>query len=500
MSDGEAGVTLGDAAPAPGSPAGKTDLGLHRSVLGDLRVFGQSVAGIGPSLGAASLVPLAYATAAGAGWLTVAIGTVGILFVAGSIAILARHYASAGALYNLNPQGLGPWAGALTGANLIALVLLIIPLATVGCALSIGAFASSTGIATFSNAAYFVTSLIVVGLAAFLAYFDIRLSTSLFLIIELISMVLIIALLVVVLAHSPRIFDNSQLTLHGATAHGTLVGVVFIVLVFVGFEGATSLGLESRNPRRAVPIALLGAVLTVGVFDTFNAYVQSLGFSNLHLSLAASTSPLTTLANRYHASALADIVLVGVAFSWFAALLSWFVYGPRVFLTMSRERLLPRLLTTTSKRHGSPVVAVTISFVVCAAVLVVIFAASYSWANIISYFGSFTGYCAALEYFLVGGAVIAWTYRRGRISVPITLCGLGALAVMGLTFYYSFNPLPPYPLRGYIWAFFGVVVLGLVSYAVLRWRRPDVANQIGTTREDLTAETPAGVSQPEPSL
>jgi amino acid transporter len=461
------------------------DQGLHRGTLDDVRVFGQSVAGVGPCLGAVALIPLAYASAGSGGWLTVVIGTLGVLAVAGSVTIMARRQATAGALYHLNAHGLGRWAGFVTGVSLIALVTLILPFVTLGFAQALSDFSNSVGIGAFSSEAMLVCELLCIVAGAACAYLDIRVSTTLFLVVEFVSMILILAVLIVVLAHSPSIFDHAQLTLKGASVHGTLVGVVIIVLAFVGFEGSTSLGLESRRPERAIPIALIGAVLTIGLFFTFNAYVQTLGFSNLHLNLEDEAAPLSALAQHYHVSVLGDVVLLGVAASWFAAIISWLVYGPRVLLTMARERVLPATFAQASKRYGSPFMGITIWLVLCVVADLWIYFADYNVVDVFAAFSSFVGYCAALYYLLAGAAVIGWAYRRRELGPMIVAVGVAAVGIMGVAFYFSFVPMPPAPIRGFVYAFVGVLLFGLIAYGLLRTFAPRRVEAIGTLTEDV---------------
>jgi hypothetical protein len=68
---------------------------------------------------------------------------------------------------------------------------------------------------------------------------------------------------------------------------------------------------------------------------------------------------------------------------------------------------------------------------------------------------------------------------------------------MGIALYFSFVPLPPYPLRGYLWGFLGLVVAGLVVYALLHVFAPSKVARIGTTEEDLTADAAGAAMQPE---
>ena len=54
-----------------------------------------------------------------------------------------------------------------------------------------------------------------------------------------------------------------------------------MILAFGGFEGSTVLGLEAKNPRRALRLAVIGSVVAVAVFFLLNAYVQVLGFESM---------------------------------------------------------------------------------------------------------------------------------------------------------------------------------------------------------------------------
>ena len=59
---------------------------------------------------------------------------------------------------------------------------------------------------------------------------------------------------------------------------GVGLGVVFGVLSFVGFDAAATLGEETKNPRRNVPLAVGGALVGVGVFYVFATYALSAGY------------------------------------------------------------------------------------------------------------------------------------------------------------------------------------------------------------------------------
>ena len=122
------------------------DVALRRHVLSDSRLFGQSIANVAPTVGALALIPLAFAEAANGAWLTAVLATVGILAVGTNIAVLARRYVTAGALYNFVPQGLGRWSGFLVAVTLIGLVVIGGPFFAIGFGQAFAGFLAAVGV------------------------------------------------------------------------------------------------------------------------------------------------------------------------------------------------------------------------------------------------------------------------------------------------------------------------------------------------------------------
>ena len=59
---------------------------------------------------------------------------------------------------------------------------------------------------------------------------------------------------------------------------GIMFGVLYGVLIFVGFETAANLAEETADPKRAIPRAVLLSVAVVSVFYLIAAYAQVAGF------------------------------------------------------------------------------------------------------------------------------------------------------------------------------------------------------------------------------
>jgi amino acid transporter len=465
-------------------PVAAEETGLARHVLSEVQVLAESIGMIGPSLGASALIPLAFAQAGGASWLTVVIATLGMFAVAFVISELARRHVSMGALYTLIPKGLGPSGGLLAAGGFVLIALAGQIISVLGFGAALAQFLNSAfNIGSSSRAELVVLDLAGLFLASLLVLRGIRLSTSVLLVLEAISMTAISVLLIVVVAKHGDIFDAHQLKLEGATAHGVLVATTFLVLAFGGFESATALGFEAREPRRAIPIALFGSIAVVGVFFLVNAYIQILGFEGTGLKVADQAVPLGSLSDHYGVKWLGDIVLLGVTLSWFGVLCAWLNYAPRPLVAMADEGVLPKWLGRTNRRTGVPQAAVLFwaatYFVITLYLVVRGTNLTEAFANI----AVLAGYGYTLLYLLVAIAAVGYALRGGLRRISFVVAALVAGGVMVLVYWYSFNPLPDPPIDSYVYGF-AIFVAALVVGTVLAWLvAPDWLRRMGRIEE-----------------
>ena len=472
------------AAPRPEVGARSEGLGLHRGVLSSLQIFFQSVAGIGPTVGAVALIPLVFSVAGYSAWLTVVLATIGILGVGVCVSELAKRYVSPGALYNFVPQGLGASLGLITGGTVILMSVVAGPFLVIGIGQSASEFLSAVGLVNLSTGGVFALEVVALGIVTLIAYLEIRLSTRLLLIFELTSMTFIMILLVVILARHPGgPIDTRQFRLEGANLHGTLLAVVYMVLAFGAFESSASLSVEAKNPRRAVPVAVIWSVVFIGVFFVINAYVQVLGFEGLKTSLATQTAPLETLSHSVGAAWLGDIALLGVTISFFACTNAWLNYGSRCVFTMAHDKVLPRQLARAHPRHGSPYVSVLSLSIVWFAVLAYIYFGKVNATNSFADLGALDGYCFTIVYFLVALAAPVYMLRRHMLTARIALAGAIGMLVMVLEFFYSFHPLPIGSLRDFVIGFAAFEVALVVACIVARLAAPQWVARVGKTQD-----------------
>ena len=119
-----------------------------------------------------------------------------------------------------------------------------------------------------------------------IAFKDVRLSAVLTLVLEGLSVACILALSAFILFKHGSPIDTSQIKLSGFSLKGLDFSVVVCIFSLVGFEAASTMGGEARNPLRNVPKAVIWSLIITGLFMVVMCYVETLGAKNSHLDLA----------------------------------------------------------------------------------------------------------------------------------------------------------------------------------------------------------------------
>jgi APA family basic amino acid/polyamine antiporter len=133
---------------------------------------------------------------------------------------------------------------------------------------------------------------------------------------------------------------------------GTLAGAAIIFFAYIGFDSVSTYTEEAKNPQRDVPIGIivsliLCTVLYVGVTAVITGMVK---YNQLDVNAPVA------LAFRQHGLPWAEgvIAVAGVA-GITSVLLVLLLSGPRVFLAMARDGLVPkRLFGDIHRKYHTP--------------------------------------------------------------------------------------------------------------------------------------------------
>src|SRR5690606_32918100 len=168
-----------------------------------------------------------------------------------------------------------------------------------------------------------------------------------------VSIVIIVVLLVSALIWlGPEAWDPSQFSFADVPFQGVAAGMVLGILGFVGFSSADALGREARNPRTAIPRAIMWSAVVVGVLYVFAAYTQ---IAVLGDELAEVASPLAAIDERIGMPGWFEAVLVfGVAASFFAVVVAPLNVVGRIIYVMGKEGVAPERFGRTHENYLTP--------------------------------------------------------------------------------------------------------------------------------------------------
>lgn len=334
--------------------------GLRSGALGPVETLAQSVSAMAPSTSASLTIPLVFALAGDATWFVYLLATASTLLIGYCVSRFARLSASPGSLYSYTADTLPPVFGVAAAWGLI-LAYLATGASVAGGALYYATVLSGQFLHWTPNP--ILTLAVVCGAAGAIAYRDVKLSAEVMLWIEAISVSLILIVLLLLPFHIGLHFDRRQFSFHGISLSPLGPALVLSMFSFAGFESATTLGSEAREPLRTIPRAVLQCALLAGVFFMLCAYSEVLGFRGESGALSDTTSPLHLLARKAGVSPLGVAIDCGAFISMFACVLACATASARVLMRMAHDGLLPAALERTNPRHGTPGTAVAISTV-----------------------------------------------------------------------------------------------------------------------------------------
>ena len=467
-------------------PPRNASYGLKQGILSPMEVLGQSVANIAPTATPTVVIPLVFAVAGVGTWFAYLFALIAILLVSFSINQFARRSASPGSIYTYIATGLGPTWGIAAGWTLF--------IAYIACASSV-----TTGFTNYVNVLakdvlhlqadlppgvlVAILALSVLG-SWWVAYKDVQLSTRLMLGLELVSISFILLVIGATLWRAGWHLDWTQLSLQGVTVENLRLGLILAIFSFVGFESAASLGSEARSPLRTIPRAVSLSALLVGLLFAISAYTQVLGFAGNAVPLDKSDAPLQVLSARAGIPFLGLLITIGAIISFFACVLASITAGARVLFLLGRHGVFHTALGGAHETNETPHIAVTVSAVIAfipAAILTGLgqnLFAIYGWIGTTATLGFIVAYIA------VSVAAPVYLYRRSELRPWHVLASLAAVAFMSVALVGAVYPLPAAPNAYPIFAFLGLLGLG-VAWAAIQYVSSSQLR--GGIRDDLSA-------------
>jgi len=443
--------------------------GLRRDALSPMETLAQSVSTIAPTTTPAATIPLVCALAGNGTWLAYVLATAAILLVALCISRFARYSSSPGSLYTYASMILPPSLGATAAWSLL--------LAYIATGSSvIGGFYHYANLllhdATGRIASAVFLALLVTAISIAIAWRDVRVSARLMLWIEAVSVTLILTVVVLVLVRHGLPLDASQLRLRRMSGSGLRLGLVLALFSFVGFESATTLGAEARNPLKTIPRAVIQSALLAGAIFILCAYTEVLGLRTVGQDLGASQAPMRVLASVGGVPVLALLIDIGVLVSMFAGTLACITAAARVLLLMSHNGLTHNSLRFTHVRHETPGRAIAVTGIAAVTPVAVLAARGASGLDVYGWMGSLATYGFIVTYALVCVALPRYLRDHGAYRPGTQILSWLAFAAMLLALIGNLYPVPEGPYGKLPYIYLAYLCVGMLSFVFKKRGQP----------------------------
>jgi amino acid transporter len=332
-----------------------------------------------------------------------------------------------------------------------------------------------TGIANSAVLGAAVTTLVILA-AWWTAFKDMKLSGDVMIVIEVISLTVMIAIIAIAMSRNGPWVDRPQLTLQGAGPRAFSAGLVLAFLTMGGFESATTLGEEAKHAKSAIPRAIMGCVVPIGLLYLVMTYLLVGLGRKFGMALDQLETPFDSLARANHLPVLGTLSSIGVALSYFACTLGSMNAGSRTLYSMAEDGHFFAAFGQAHPVNATPHRAIALIGAISIVIPLVMLCCGVSLYSIIDlvsqlaalgFIGAYFMVCLAAPFFLREMGCLAWDGVAASVA---------ALLLLAVVMAQSVFPVPPAPACYLPYILVATVAVGFI----LSWRshqapRPSVA-------------------------
>ena len=439
----------------------------------------QAITHMGPGAAVAFSLLIGFTFAGPVMPFSVLITIVVALLIANSIGQMARHVPAAGGVYAYAAHGAGSALGFLVGWFDVLLELIV----PAGITLVLGIIVQSAFASAGINAPWWIWTVAMLLISAFLNYRGVRLSTNFGVFFGIFELVVFLALAIFMIAKGGS--ANTFQVFNPAHAQGgwsgVFKGVVYSILAFQGFECAAPLGEEARNPRRTIVQATLLSALLIGIFYFICSYAAVIGWGfDKMASYATNSNPWQVLAMRFWGIGWL-LILLALLNSALGNASGGYIAATRIVFAMGRVGALPRILGRTHPTYHTPDAAVIFQLIFSLALVLGL----GLWLGPFPAFevvGTVLTVLVIVVYGIVCLGSVAYYLQKHRPEFNVILHGVFpilATLILVAPLYFQFIPTPPSPIEQANFFALGWMVVGIILMVVLARFRPRALRDAG---------------------
>ena len=229
---------------------------------------------------------------------------------------------------------------------------------------------------------------------------------------------------------------------------GVLRGAGVMFFAYLGFDAVSTAAQEAKNPKRDMPIGILGSLFAcTAIYIAFSLVLTGV----VHYTQLNVPAPIAVAIDAMRLFWLSPLVKIAAIIGLMSVMMVQLMGQPRIFYTMAKDGLLPSVAARVHPKYGTPHVTtiVTAIFVATAAAMLPL-----------GIVGELVSIGTLFAFVIVCGGVLVLRYTRPDIPRPFKTPLVPFIPVMGiLSCFYLMSGLPKDTwIRLLVWMGIGLVI------------------------------------------